>query len=175
MSHPQGVQPYIQHGGPVSPPKTTTQAYLIQYQTVTSHGHEAVSDGVIKTNVAHSPGVAILTPHNWDPSSRKGRVHIPIHNPPGITKAWYLEDISVNFESVNDASVVTVTLFYDGKQVVAINSNTERVFHIAFSADEARKYEYVIPTGIALALDLSFPEAHSAIRLYSITLLYRAN
>ena len=178
MSHFHGNQPSTQHGGPVSPPTTTTQAYLIEYQTVTSHGNEAVSDGAIKTTVAHSPGVAILTPSNWDTntsSSKKGRVHVPIHNPPGITKAWYLEDISVNFESVNDASVVTVTLFYDGKQVFANNSNTDSAFNVAFTADEAKKYEYPRPTGIAVALDLKFPEADSAIKLYSITLLYKAN
>lgn len=162
----------------MSPPTTTTQAYLIEYQTVTSHGHEAVSDGVIKTNVAHSPGVAILTPPNWDPNnsnSKKGRVHVPIHNPPGITKGWYLEDISVNFEGVHDASVATVSLFYDAKQEVAINSNTDSAFHVAFTANEARKLAYVRPTGIAIALDLRFPEADSAIKLYSITLLYKAS
>lgn len=175
MSHPQGVQPYILNQGPVSPPEDTT------YQPVTSHGHEAVSDSFIKTNVAHFPGVAILTADNWDPTSRKGRVHVPIHNPPGITNAWYLKDISVNFESVkdgpalNDASVVTVTLFYDGKEVVAINTNAESVFNISFSEDEAREYEYVVPTGIAVALDLSFPGPDTAIKLYSITLLYRAS
>lgn len=122
--------------------------------------------------------MAILNPPNWDTNdsnSKKGRVHVPIHNPPGITKGWNLEFISVSFESANDASVANVNLFYDGKLAVAINSNTGSAFYVAFTADEARKYEYVRPTGIAVALDLRFPEADSAIKLYSITLVYKAN
>lgn len=163
--------------GGVNPPTTTAQAYLILEQTVTSHGHEAVSDWERKIDVAHSPGVAILTPFKWDvnvSSSKKGRVHVPIHNPPLITKGWYLYDISVNFGSVDDATVDNVVLYYDGTAVTSYNSNKNSTFYISFTAEEAKKYAYVSPSGIAIALDLKFPEEKSAINLYSITLLYGA-
>lgn len=171
-------KPYTQHGGGVKPPPTTAaQAYLLEYQTVTSHGNEAVSDGIIETNVNHSAGVAILSPPNWDTndsSTKKGRVHVPIHNPPGITKGWNLQDISVNFSGENDASVATIKLFYDGNESVSVNTNTNSTFHIEFTQDESGKYAYFRPTGISLTLDLRFPEKDSIIKLYSITLLYKA-
>jgi len=175
MSH--GLKPSVQHGGGVVPPTTTAQAYLIEYQTVTSHGNEAVSDGTIKTNINHSTGVAILSPPNWDTndsSTQKGRVHVPIHNPPGITKGWNLQDISVNFEGENDASVSTIKLLYDGQVAVSINTNTDSTFNIVFTQDEGEKYAYFRPTGISLTLDLKFPEKDSDIKLYSVTLLYKA-
>lgn len=89
-------------------PKTDEQAHLIQYQTVTSHVHETVSDKANPTDVAHSAGVAILTPLNWNvnkTSTKEGRVHVPIHNPSSIATSWVLDALDVNFASEEGASV----------------------------------------------------------------------
>lgn len=153
------------------------KVYLVEYQTVTSHGHEAVSGAVRKTTVSYYPGAAFLTPYEWndsDPHTKIGRVHVPIHNPPNINERWYLENISVNATSENGASVDYVTLYYDSEKVVTQKGHTTGVFHIEFNADEAKKYAYVPPKGISIQLILKFPKAESFIKLSSVTLLYKA-
>lgn len=221
------------------------QAYLnVERQTVTSHGHESVSDREQKIKVEHSPGVTWLTPLDWDARAdltKKGRVHVPIHNPPGFTVDfrprppriggfnpavdnlpvdykpavdesslpggigvfnplprgidgfWALEAIDLNFDSVHYGTVVKVSLYYDGYLVVSkkppvkfdtkfnptnINKprpdDQDQLVEIQFTTAEAREYGYVPPKGISVTLDLEFPEERSAIKLYSVTLVYKA-
>ena len=156
---------------------STNQAYLIEYQCVTSHGHETVSDASIKTNVEYALGMAVLKPLKYnvnDSNSKKGVVHIPIHNPPAMTLAAYLQNIVVKFNSVDDATVNSVSLYYDNIRKVTISMNESDTFHINFNANEAKEYAYEIPTGISVALDLRFPNAKSCINLFSVTLVYKA-
>lgn len=169
--------PSTQHGGVLQIPNTQELAYLLEYQTVTSHGHEAVSDKAPEANIAYSPGVAIITPHNWNtnkPITREGRVHVPIHNPPGITTSWLLNALDVNFDSEDDGSVEKISIYYDGALVVSASTKSTSQFYIEFNTTEAETYGYVRPKGISIALDLAFPKVHSAINLYSITLAYQA-
>lgn len=168
---------FEQHGGDLEISDTTEQAYLLEYQTVTSHGHETVSDNASETHVAHSPGVTILTPPAWNVNkddTKEGRVHVPIHNPPGITTSWTLKALDVNFDSEESATVEKITLYYDGDLVVSASTRTSNKFHIDFTTTEAKKYSYVRPKGISIALEFAFPKAKSAIKLYSITLAYQA-
>jgi hypothetical protein len=153
------------------------QAYLIEYQCVTSHGNEAVSDATTKTNVGHSSGMTILTSFKYDQNdnnTKKGLVHVPIHNPPSMTKHAYLQSIYVKFKGFNDATVESVILYYDSNVMVATNTRKSDTFHIDFSTNEASFYQYVVPTGISVTLDLRFPNENSSINLYSITLVYKA-
>lgn len=215
------------------------QAYLnVERQTVTSHGHESVSDREQKIKVEHSPGVTWLTLLDRDDRivfTKKGRVHVPIHNPPGFTVDfrprppriggfnptvdnlpvddkppvdesslpggigvfnplprgidgfWALEAIDLNFDSVQSGTVVKVSLYYDGYLVVSkeppvkfdTNFNPppddqDQLVEIQFTTAEAREYGYVPPKGISVTLDLEFPEEGSAIKLYSVTLVYKA-
>lgn len=158
--------------GPLPIHHPIPRAYLSDYQTVTSHGNETVPDEQIVTHVAHLPGVAILSPagldkHNVD--HNKGRVHTPIHNPPLIVGEWDLRDLYVNFESIKDATVEDVALYYDGRLVFSAKTHQKKRFHINF---EGSKYRYSPPEGISITLTLGFPSRESAIRLYSITLGY---
>lgn len=169
--------PSTQHGGGLVVSTTQEPAYLLEYQTVTSHGHEAVPDKAPEADIAHSPGVAIITPHNWNtnkPITKEGRIHIPIHNPPGITTRWLLNALDVNFDSEDDGSVEKISIYYDGVLVVSASTKSTSRFYIDFNATEAETYGYVRPKGISIALDLAFPKLHSAIKLYSVTLAYQA-
>ena len=156
---------------------SANQAYLIEYQCVTSHGHETVSDAIIKTNVEYAVGMAVLKPFKYnvnESNSKKGLVHIPIHNPPAMTLAAYLQNIVVKFDSVDDATVRSVSLYYDNIMKVIVSMNESDTFHINFNAKEAKEYAYEIPKGISVALDLRFPNAASCINLFSVTLVYKA-
>lgn len=169
--------PSTQHGGGLVVSNTQELAYLLEYQTVTSHGHEAVSDKAPEADIAHSPGVAIITPHNWNtnkPITREGRVHVPLHNPPGITTRWLLDALDVNFDSEHDGSVERISIYYDGALVFTTSTKSTSRFYIDFNTTEAGDYGYVRPKGISITLDLGFPKAHSLIKLHSLTLAYRA-
>lgn len=179
FSHPESTQ--IKKGfqtisGNLDIEDTDVQAYLIQYQTVTSHGHETVSDKAHPTDVAHSTGVAILTPHNWNTnkdSTKEGRVHVPIHNPPGITTSWLLEALEVNFQSEEGAAVEKTELYYDGNLQFSHSQKTSNKFHVKVTGEDI-KIGYVRKRGISVALELAFPKAKSAIKLYSVTIVYKA-
>lgn len=167
------IEAATKRSGDLNVPPTTVQAYLVVDQTLTSHGNEAVSDGTIITNVAHSPGEAILTANHWnvnDSDSWKGRVHVPIHNPPNVTQRWYLRDISVNLEGVNNGSVEFVTVYYDQIPIKTEEPNAKRAFNYWYDDHELEAYPP--PKGIAVDLVLRFPERNSSVKLYSIALLY---
>lgn len=152
------------------------QAYLIQNQTVTSHGHETVSDYANPTNVAHSPGVAILTPHNWDAdkgSTNTGRVHVPIHNPPSITTSWVFDTVYIKFASEEGATVEKIGLYHDSDLKISVGISATSSFHIQITGTEA-KIAHDSQTGLSLALDLAFPKEKSAIKLSSVSIIYKA-
>lgn len=172
---------------------------LVDGQSLTSHGHEAVSGSGNTTRIQYDPGVAVIKGHDT------GVVHVPIHNPPGVavqirqqhniqpqggsptgddasiefwTGSWTLDAISVKFGSVHGGDVKRVSLYYDRDLIVSTgnihpNSNLPGTYDIKFTADEAIKYGYVPPKGISVTLDLKFPHADSAINLWSITLFYK--
>lgn len=171
---PSIVEAYTQGGGDPVIPATSVQAYLIEYQTFTSHGHETVSDTAIPTTIARAPGVAILS---WDKDSddrEKGLVHVPIHNPPGITSTWHLNSLYVKFVSEEGAVVEAISIYYDGDQKVFVPTKAGGSFHVDFNTSEAADYRYVRPKGISITLDLRFPNRKSVIKLYSVTLIYQA-
>ena len=152
-------------------PTSTVHAYLIDYQTLTSHGNEAVSDATIITNVAHSPGVAILSATNWRTTerlSRKGRVHVPIHNPPNINGKWRLSNISVNSEGENGGSVDTVLVYYDQTLTMGVEPRATRAFNFPVDGDI-----YPPPKGIVVEVNVNFEGSESTVKLYSVTLLYQ--
>ncbi|UNI17009.1 hypothetical protein JDV02_003389 [Purpureocillium takamizusanense] len=150
-----------------------TEVSLVEYQCVTSHGNTAVSDASDPVAVSYSPGKAVLRAPSA--SVKKGRVHIPVHDPPGVLdKTYALENILVSFDVESDASIDMVTLYYDGAKVVSTNVTRKNTFHIDFSTNEAAKYAYVLPSGICLSLDVVFQSAKSVVQLYSVTLVYRA-
>ncbi|PQE09996.1 hypothetical protein CJF31_00003917 [Rutstroemia sp. NJR-2017a BVV2] len=156
---------------------STTQAYLIDYQCVTSHGNETVSDAAKPAVISHYPGKATITPYKYDvndPNTHESIVHVPVHNPPAMTKPAYLQNILVKFDSAYDAAVDSVNLYYDSKLLVSTNTGKKNGFHIDFSTNEAKNYAYQVPTGISVELDLRFPRPNSAITLYSVTLVYKA-
>lgn len=172
MSGPHTSQLASRHSGGVPVPTNGEQVPLVEFQTVTSHGHEAVSDGTIKTSVEYSAGVATLAPTTT--ADQKGLVYVPIHNPPSIIGGWALQDISVNFDSEKDATVNTVNIYYDGGEIVSLDSTSRKAFYYVFSKQEASSYAYPAPKGITVGLGLVFPVKDSKINLYSVTLLYRA-
>jgi hypothetical protein len=152
--------------------------YVDNYQCVTSHGNETVSDSASQTAVDHSSGKATLRPSSYDKDDRttqQGTVHVPIHSPPGIwNQKLTLQNILVNFDEANDASVESVALYYDSKQVVLIKTSKRSSFHIDFTSTESSDYAYPVPNGICVTLKLKFPHADSSIDLYSVTLVYKA-
>lgn len=157
---------------------STTQVSLMDYQCVTSHGNETVPDTASPTTVNHYPNRAVLTPFKWDSSTastKKGSVHVPIHNPPAVVnRSMYLQNIIVKFDVTSDAVVNTVTLYYDSQSIVQTNMSKEGTFHIDFTTNEAQAYAYIVPAGISVQLDLRFPNEDSSINLYSVTLVYKA-
>lgn len=90
--------------------------------------------------------------------------------PRGNDGVWALEAIYLNFESVEGGRVVKVSLYYDGCLVI----DGEPPIEVGFTTDEAIKYGYVPPKGISVTLDLYFPSEKSGIKLYSVTLVYKA-
>lgn len=174
---PSIIEAYTQGGGDPVIADSTVKAYLIEYQTLTSHGHETVSDKAYPTDIARAPGVAILSPLKWDEDSddtKKGLIHVPIHNPPGITTSWHLNSLYVKFVSEEGATVETISIYYDGDLKVSASTKTGAAFHVDFTTTEAADYKYVRPKGISITLELAFPRKKSAINLYSVTLLYQA-
>jgi len=171
------TEAYQLGGGSGGPFTSTTQAYLIDLQCVTSHGNEAVPDASVKTTVNHSPGVAFLTPFNYDTndkSTQKGLVHVPIHNPPAMTKAAYLQQISLKFDSVDGATVDSVILYYDSQDVFTADTKNKKTFYVSLNADESKSCAYAPPPGICVSLSLGFPNSGSCIKLWSVTLVYKA-
>ncbi|PQE08503.1 hypothetical protein CJF30_00005344 [Rutstroemia sp. NJR-2017a BBW] len=159
------------------PTASTTQAYLINIQCVTSHGNETVSDADKPAVIAHYPGKTSITPYNYDvndPTTQESVVHIPVHNPPAMTKPAYLQNIVVNFDAAYDAAVDSVNLYYDSQLLVSTNTGKKNGFHIDFTTNEAQTYAYQVPTGISVALNLKFPRQNSSLTLYSVTLVYKA-
>ncbi|KAJ6445113.1 DUF396 domain protein [Purpureocillium lavendulum] len=152
---------------------SNTTVSLVEYQSLASHGIVAVSDAGEPIAVTYFPGKAVLKAPNS--SIKKGKVHVPIHDTPEIiSKTYALENVLVYFDVESDAVVDTVTIYYDATKVVATNVNKKNTFHIDFSANEAKKYAYVVTSGICATLDLTLPHSESAINLYSVTLVYKA-
>ena len=146
---------------------------LVEYQCLASHGTVAVSDASQPTAVSYWPGKAVLKAPGA--SVTKGRVHIPVHDTPEILgKTYALENILVYFDVESDAVIDVVTLYYDAAKIVSTNVNKKNTFHIDFSAGEAKKYAYVVTSGICVMLDVVFPNAKSSVDLYSVTLVYKA-
>jgi hypothetical protein len=177
MAYYGGIKPSSSGDGSNVTVSSTTQAYIIDYQCVTSHGNEAVSDATSNTAIGHNPGNAILTPAAYDVNkadTKKGMVHVPIHNPIQMTKAATLQNIIVKFDATSDATVESVALYYDATQVVKVISKKGATFHVDFSGAEITTYAYAVPTGVSVALDLRFPNSDSSITLYSVTLVYQA-
>lgn len=120
--------------------------------------------------------MAILTPHNWNVNklhTKEGRVHVPIHNPPGITTSWLLEALEVKFQSEEGAAVEKTELYYDGDLQFSDSQKTSSTFHIQVTGKDVN-IGYVRKRGISVALELAFPKAKSASKLYSVTILYKA-
>lgn len=166
------------HDGPGVTTTSSTEAYPIDIQCAISHGNATVSDTASITAIGYSSGKATLTPFAYqphDPGSQKGTVHVPIHNPLAITKSLTLQSILVNFDVVDDASVDSVTLYYDSKNVVTTSTTKKATFYIDFTSSEASSYAYSAPAGICVTLNLRFPNADSCINLYSVTLVYKAS
>ncbi|OJJ43622.1 hypothetical protein ASPZODRAFT_136073 [Penicilliopsis zonata CBS 506.65] len=156
---------------------STTEAYIIEYQPVTAHGNAAVSDANSKTAVSYLPGQAVLKPAAFDQnvaSTKQGVVHVPIPNPPSLTKSATLQNILLDLNSANDARVNAVSLYYDKHLVVKTDTSNTSTFHIDFITAEAASYAYRPPTGICVSLDLRFPNSDSSIDLYSVSLIYKA-
>jgi hypothetical protein len=171
------MQASTTHDGDGVDINTNIQAYLTQFQCVTSHGNETVSDAKIPTHVAYLPGMAVLAPANYNPSdsrTKRGMVHVPIHNPPTLTKTPILEDIIVRFDSSGDATIDSVAVYYDTTSVFKVGVKKSGTFYVKLSNAEASSAAYVKPIGICVTLDLRFPEADSSIDLYSVTLVYKA-
>ncbi|PHH92988.1 hypothetical protein CDD83_2821 [Cordyceps sp. RAO-2017] len=160
-------------GGDIPVTNSITAVGLVEYQCLASHGHVAVSDATAPTTVTYFPGKAVLKAPSA--SVKKGRVHLPVHDTPEVVdKTYALYHIRVNFEIESEASVDFVTVYYDSTKVVSTDVNKKNTFHVDFTANEAMKYKYDVLAGIAVTLDLSFPDPKSAINLYSVTLVYKA-
>lgn len=156
---------------------STTIVGLLEYQPVTSHGNEAVSDADTPTIVEHSSTEARLKPSAYNPTDResqKGLVHVPIHNPPATFKTLYLQDILVECNCFYDATVESVTLYYNSDEVVKTVTKKGQTFYIDFTDKGSIHKTYVAPKGISVALDLRFPDEKSSINLISVTLVYKA-
>jgi len=160
---------------------STTAATITDYQCVTSHGHETVSDASSPTKIEFTLGKATLSPAGFltgQADTQKGLVHIPIHNPVEMTQTANLKNIIVKFDNFNDANVDTVYLYYSNDRVHKESLSPKKIntFHIDFDTDEAltRAYTYTPPRGVSVALNLEFPHSDSKIFLYSVTLVYQA-
>ncbi|KAI0435518.1 hypothetical protein F4803DRAFT_557917 [Xylaria telfairii] len=97
---------------------SSTQAYTTDYQCVTAHGNAVVSDGVSQTTISHGSGKAILTPLKYDVNdakSKKGMVHISVHNPPAMTNKAYLQNLLIRFDNESDATIESAAIYYDQK------------------------------------------------------------
>jgi hypothetical protein len=141
---------------------------LAVYQVVSSHANEAVSDAQNPVVVQHLSGQADLSraKENW------GLVHIPIHNPPTTNSADQLVDIIVKFDSVANATVDVVTLFFDNILVFHKSNLKQReTFQLYIGTQNV--VTYGSGDGICLTLSLKFPLASSSIKLYSVSLVFK--
>lgn len=150
---------------------STAQITINNIQYLSSHGHEAVSDATSKTKVEYNVGHVLLSP--TETSKKKGTVYLPIHNPPGGSNPALLERILYQFDNINDGSIASATLYYDSTKVVRTQLGYDSTVTTVFSEQEAKKYAYQDLSGISLQLDLDFLNQHSAIKLYSVTLVYK--
>lgn len=169
MSFVQGLATHGGDGDAKIASKAQVTINNIQY--LSSHGHEAVSDATSKTKVEYEAGHVHLSP--IEVSKQKGTVYLPIHNPPGGSNPALLERILFQFDHINDASIASATLYYDSTQVVRIQLGNDSTATTIFNEEEAGKYAYRYLSGISLQLDLKFPNQTSAIKLYSVTLVYK--
>ena len=178
MATASGMRASTVRDGDVSVPSGSSTATLYSCQTVSSPGHETVSDSSSKAVVKYYPGKATIGPFGYDESNsntKKGIVYVPIHNPPVITTQLTLSNILIKFDVLSDATVDTVTLYYDNKEMVETSGlSKKKTFHIDFDNKEASTYAYVPPKGVSVMLDLRFPNLDSSINLYSVTLVYKA-
>jgi len=166
-------EPSFTHDGSDVIVSSEITVQLMDYQCVTSHGVEAVSDAGNPTNVTYSPGKAVLK--YVSPSKAHGRVHVPVHNPPEVVdKKLALNNIIVSFAAQGGAIVDMVTLYYDSAMIVSTDTKKTKTFNVQFTQNERNRYAYTVKSGISVMLDLNFPNAGSFIELYSITLVYQA-
>jgi hypothetical protein len=160
------------HGGKDIVATSEKPVMLLDYQYVTSHGNEAVTDAEKPTSVAHYPGKAVLKCASS--TKTKGRVHLPIHNPPQVVgQVQALKNIAVCFQAT-DATIQTVTLYYDTKLITQIDCSRPTTFNAEYTPKESIEYAYVITSGISVMLDLKFENSDAVVNLYSVTLAYQA-
>jgi len=167
---PDVIEAYTTRGGGPQVTTSTTIAYTADYQCVTAHGHETVSDATTKTVVTYEPGMAILGPYNY---GKKGFVHVPIHNPPQMIKTLTLQNIYLNFDNNDDAKIKEVDLYYDKVKKKDFEMDRGKTFTIDLDLKESQMAAYEVPTGISVMITCSFPRPGSYIRLYSVTLVYK--
>jgi len=155
-------------------PSNIVTCEAINYQTVTSHGNAAVSDGTVKTTILYNPGFSLLTPVAYY-TNKKGVVHIPVAAPVALAiDPASLQDIVVKFTSTNSATIENLYLYYDNNLVASANPNKSSTFLVSFTKRESTvaAYSAGYPQGICLTLNINFPELTSSIKLESVKISY---